>query len=375
MKKAFLVFGTRPEAIKMYPVYNALKQINGIETKVIVTSQHQEMLKQVIDLFKIDVSYNLNVMEDKQTLSRITVKVIEGMKEILQKDRPDIVLVHGDTTTTFAAALSAFYEKIPVGHVEAGLRTRNKYSPYPEEMNRKLTDALADLFFAPTETAKEALLEEGFSEDQIFVTGNTVVDALEEILRRLEVESLPIELPESDFVMVTAHRRENWGNPMRSICQAIDYLAKRYAGKVTFLFSVHRNPVVREIVSEILSGNSNVKLIEPLDYIDFVFFMSKSKFILTDSGGIQEEAPSLKKPVLLLREVTERPEAVKAGVVKLVGTSKEKIIESVERLINDPKEYKKMSEINNPFGDGKAGQRIASIVSEFLKVGGNYGFS
>lgn len=369
MKKAFLVFGTRPEAIKMYPVYNALKQINGIETKVIVTSQHQEMLKQVIDLFKIDVSYNLNVMEDKQTLSRITVKVIEGMKEILQIDRPDIVLVHGDTTTTFAAALSAFYEKIPVGHVEAGLRTRNKYSPYPEEMNRKLTDALADLFFAPTEMAKEALLEEGFSEDQIFVTGNTVVDALEEILRRLEVESLPIELPESDFVMVTAHRRENWGNPMRSICQAIDYLAKRYAGKVTFLFSVHRNPVVREIVSEILSGNSNVKLIEPLDYLDFVFFMSKSKFILTDSGGIQEEAPSLKKPVLLLREVTERPEAVKAGVVKLVGTSKEKIIESVERLINDPKEYKKMSEINNPFGDGKAGQRIASIVSEFLKSG------
>lgn len=375
MKKVFLVFGTRPEAIKMYPVFKALNGKKGIQTKVIITSQHQEMLKQVIDIFKIPIAYDLDVMEDKQTLSRITVKVVEGMREIFLEEKPELVLVHGDTTTTFASALSAFYEKIPVGHVEAGLRTYNKYSPFPEEMNRKLADALSDMYFAPTERSKESLLKEGIDETRIYVTGNTVVDALNEILlndaahRPLFIEDL------QDYIIVTAHRRENWGLPMKNICEAIDYLAKFYKRKIKFVFSVHKNPVVREVVDEILTGNENVKLIEPLDYFEFIHLLNGSKFILTDSGGIQEEAPSLKKPVLLLREVTERPEAVEAGVVKIVGTDKERIIQSVRMLIEDVDEYNNMTTAENPFGDGHAGERIADIVVKFLNSGGRHGIS
>ncbi len=369
MKKVFLIFGTRPEAIKMYPVYKALSKMADIETKIIITSQHQEMLMQVIDLFEMPVHYNLNVMEDRQTISRITVKVLEGLKDIFATDRPDIVVVHGDTTTTFASALASFYEKIPVSHVEAGLRTYDKFSPYPEEMNRKLTDALSDLYFAPTSRARKTLLAEGISENNIFVTGNTVVDALFEILKRKTDVRLPVE--EGDkFIIVTAHRRENWGKPMERICQAINYLSNKYDGRIKFIFSVHKNPVVSETVNRILKGNRNVKLIEPMDYLDFVYLLSKSLLILTDSGGIQEEAPSLKKPVLLLREVTERPEAVESGAVKVVGTDTEKIVKNVELLISNKEEYEKMVSVNNPFGDGTAGEKIAKIIWNYLFDGG-----
>lgn len=373
MKKVFLVFGTRPEAIKMYPVFKALSINKDIVTKIIITSQHQEMLRQVIDLFEIPIHYDLSVMEDRQTLTMITTKVIQGMKEIFSYDFPDIVIVHGDTTTTFASALASFYEKIPVGHVEAGLRTGNKYSPFPEEMNRKLTDSISDLYFAPTEKAKEALLKEGVSSEKVFVTGNTVVDALQEITKKKKFNN---ELDfGTDFIVITAHRRENWGAPMVNICEAIDYLGKKYSGKIKFVFSVHKNPKVREIVNRILSDNRNVELIEPLDYFDFINLLSKSKFILTDSGGIQEEAPSLKKPVLLLRELTERPEAVEAGVVKIVGTDKENIIKNVVKLLEDSNEYEKMTKAENPFGDGHAGERIAKIIYNYLYFGGKDGIS
>jgi UDP-N-acetylglucosamine 2-epimerase (non-hydrolysing) len=367
MKKVFLVFGTRPEAIKMYPVFKALSKENCIETKIIITSQHQEMLMQVINLFDLPVNYNLNVMEDRQTITRITVKVLEGLKEIFAKDRPDMVIVHGDTTTTFASSLAAFYEKIPVGHVEAGLRTYDKFSPFPEEMNRKLTDSLSDLYFAPTKRAKEALLKEGVREQSIFVTGNTVVDALQEILKRNTSAKLPVEENEK-FIIVTAHRRENWGEPMERICKAIDYISKKYKGTLKIIFSVHKNPAVRETVNKILGTNPNIKLIEPINYLDFVYLLSKSFFIMTDSGGIQEEAPSLKKPVLLLREVTERPEAIESGAVKVVGTSTENIIKNAELLIENRNEYEKMITANNPFGDGTAGERIANIVENFIKT-------
>ncbi|MGB9694915.1 MAG: non-hydrolyzing UDP-N-acetylglucosamine 2-epimerase [Caldisericaceae bacterium] len=371
MKKVFLVFGTRPEAIKMYPVFKALNEKDDIDTKIIITSQHQEMLMQVIDLFEMPVNYNLNVMEDRQTITRITVKVLEGLKQLFGSERPDMVLVHGDTTTTFAAALASFYEKIPVGHVEAGLRTYNKFSPFPEEMNRRLADSISDLYFAPTARAKEALLREGFDEHNIFVTGNTVVDALYEILKRKAKTSAIIPFNEDEkFIIVTAHRRENWGEPMERICKAIDFLSKKYEGKLKIVFSVHKNPVVRDTVNKILGANSNVKLVEPMDYLDFIYLLSKSFFIMTDSGGIQEEAPSLGKPVLLLRESTERPEAIESGAVKLVGTSFESIIKNSELLIENKDEYKRMSNIKNPFGDGKAGARIADIVSNYLKNGG-----
>jgi len=374
MKKVFLVFGTRPEAIKMYPVYKELKLYNELETKVVITSQHEEMLKQVIELFNIQTDYDLHVMEDRQTLTKITVKVLTGLKEIIEIDRPDLLLVHGDTTTTFASSLAAFYEKIPVGHVEAGLRTFNRYAPFPEEMNRKLTDALSNIFFAPTEKARENLLKEGADEKSIFVTGNTVVDALLEILKKDIKLNLPIDEKEK-FIVVTAHRRENWGKPMENICRAIDYIGKKYKDVFKIIFSVHKNPTVREIVMRILSGNKNIYLIEPMDYISFIKLLSKSYIILTDSGGIQEEAPSLKKPVLLMRETTERPEAVESGVVKIVGTDTEKIIEETERLINDKNVYNAMTESKNPFGDGVAGKRIAKIVYDYLTNGGKGGIS
>jgi len=370
MKKVFLVFGTRPEAIKMYPVFKALHDKGNIETKIIITSQHQEMLMQVINLFKMPFDYNLNVMEDRQTITRITVKVLEGLKEVFESDRPDIVLVHGDTTTTFTSALAAFYEKIPVGHVEAGLRTYNKFSPFPEEMNRKLTDSLTDLYFTPTRSARTSLINEGVDEQKIFVTGNTVVDALHEILKREHSTKLPFNENEK-FIIVTAHRRENWGEPMVRICKAVDFISNKYKGKFKIVFSVHKNPAVRETVNRILGSNSNVKLIEPMDYLDFVYLLSKSFFIMTDSGGIQEEAPSLKKPVLLLREVTERPEAIESGAVKLVGTLTENIIRNSELLMESEQEYSRMSSVENPFGDGTAGKKISDIVINYLKMEGN----
>ncbi len=365
----FLIFGTRPEAIKMYPVYKALLQSKEIEPRVVITSQHLEMLKQVIDLFRIPVHYDLHVMEERQSLTKITVKVIEGLKEIFQKERPDLVLVHGDTTTTFSTALAAFYEKIPSGHVEAGLRSFRKFSPYPEEMNRKLTDTLCDIFFAPTERARNNLLREGVDPDSVFVTGNTVVDALQDILEMNSDFETPFE-GEFKIIIVTAHRRENWGEPLRHICEAIDFLSHMYGSSVRFVFSVHKNPSVRSEVNRILSNNKYVKLIEPINYADFVHLMSRSYLILTDSGGIQEEAPTLKKPVLLLRSISERPEGVEAGFVKVIGTEKNSIIENVELLLEDRGEYQKMIAQENPFGDGLAGKRIARITEEFLAKGG-----
>jgi len=373
-KKVFLVFGTRPEAIKMYPVYKELNKFDDIETKVIITSQHQEMLKQVLEMFDINVDYDLNVMEDRQTLTKITVKVLNGMKEIFEKEQPDLTLVHGDTTTTFASALASFYEKIPIGHVEAGLRSHNKYSPFPEEMNRKLTDALSDLFFAPTEQTKLNLIEEGVKEFKIFVTGNTIVDSLLEIISKDAKIDLPIE-ENKKYIVVTAHRRENWGQPMENICKAIDYISKKYGNEYKIIFSVHKNPVVRNVVNNILQNNENVKLVEPMDYITFIKLLSKAEIILTDSGGIQEEAPTLKKPVLLLRETTERPEGIESGVVKLIGTNFEKIVREVENLINNENERNSIANVKNPFGDGFAGRKIAKIVHEYLLSGGTDGIS
>ncbi len=372
-KKVFLIFGTRPEGIKMYPVYKALKAKKSIETRVIITSQHQEMLKQVIDLFEIKVDYNLDVMEDRQTLTKITVKVLNGLKEIFEKDKPDIVLVHGDTTTTFSSTLAAFYEKIPIGHVEAGLRTFNKFFPYPEEMNRKLTDVLADLYFAPTENAQKNLLAEGVPSNKVFVTGNTVVDAVQEIVKRKQNKKFKFLKRNIPFVLVTAHRRENWGNPMENICNAISEVSQLYKEKIQFVFSVHKNPIVRKTVKNILGRNENVVLIEPMQYDDFLSLLDRSLFILTDSGGIQEEAPSLNKPVLLLRSVTERPEAVEAGIVKVVGTDKERIKKYVIELLENKDFYDKMSSANNPFGNGKAGKKIADIVESYLMKGVKYG--
>lgn len=369
-----MVFGTRPEAIKMYPVYKELNKFDDIETKVIITSQHQEMLKQVLEMFEIKVDYDLNVMEDRQTLTKITVKVLNGMKEIFEKEKPNLTLVHGDTTTTFASALASFYEKIPIGHVEAGLRTYNKYSPFPEEMNRELTDALADLFFAPTEQTKLNLIKEGVKEFKIFVTGNTIVDSLLEIISKDAKTDLPIE-ENKKFIVVTAHRRENWGQPMENICKAIDYISKKYGNEYKIIFSVHKNPVVRNVVNNILQNNENVKLVEPMDYITFIKLLSKAEIILTDSGGIQEEAPTLKKPVLLLRETTERPEGIESGVVKLIGTNFEKIVIEVENLINNENERNSVANVRNPFGDGLAGRRIAKIVHEYLLSGGTDGIS
>lgn len=372
-KKVFLVFGTRPEAIKMYPVYKALKAYKDIQTTVVITSQHQEMLLQVIDLFNIDVNYDLHVMEDKQTLTKITVNVLKGLKEIFETDKPNLTLVHGDTTTTFTSALASFYEKIPVGHVEAGLRTYNKFSPFPEEMNRKLTDDLTDLYFAPTERAREALIKEGVDNNKIFVTGNTVVDALLEILKKDIKVTLPFD-EDARFIVVTAHRRENWGKPMENICKAVDIISKKFTD-YKIIFSVHKNPIVRETVNRILKDNKNVFLVEPIDYLTFIKLLSKSTLILTDSGGIQEEAPTLKKPVILMRDATERPEAVESGVVKLVGTDTNKIVEEVSNLLSNNTYYQEMITNKNPFGDGFAGERIAKIVHNFLFNGGTNGIS
>ncbi len=369
MKKIFLIFGTRPEGIKMYPVYKALKSKKSIQTKIIITSQHQMMLKQVIDLFNINVDYNLNVMEDRQTLTKITVKVLNGLKDIFDSDRPDLVLVHGDTTTTFSSALAAFYEKIPIGHVEAGLRTYDKFLPYPEEINRKLTDGLSDLYFSPTENAKKNLLREGIEEKKIFVTGNTVVDAVLEIVRQKQNKKFAFFDNKTPFILVTAHRRENWGKPMENICNAINEVSKSCDRKIKFVFSVHKNPVVRDVVKEILGKNKNVVLIEPMEYDDFLGLLSKSLFILTDSGGIQEEAPSLNKPVLLLRTVTERPEAVEAGAVKVIGTDKAMIKKYVNELLENKAFYNRMSSATNPFGDGKAGIRIANAAENYVLKG------
>jgi len=367
--KVMVVFGTRPEAIKMAPVIKELKKVKDINTIVCVTAQHREMLDQVLTLFKIKPDYDLDLMKEKQDLFTITAGVLGGMKTILEKEQPDLVLVHGDTTTTFAAALAAFYLRIPVGHVEAGLRTRNKYSPFPEEINRTLTGRLAELHFAPTDTSRENLLAESTAQFKIWVTGNTVIDALLDTVR--DDYSFAPELAEIDLhkriLLVTTHRRENWGEPMRQIYQALIDLVDEFPD-VEVVFPVHKNPVVRDIALEMLGQKERFHLIEPLDYEPFANLMNRCHLVLTDSGGLQEEAPSLGKPVLVLRDTTERPEAVQAGTVKLTGTNRQRIYQAAYTLLSDPAAYEKMARAINPYGDGKAARRIAKVATDFLYV-------
>jgi len=377
MKRVLLVFGTRPEAIKMAPlVLEFQKYSKDIEAKVCVTAQHREMLDQVLEIFDIKPDYDLNIMKPGQDLYDVTSRILLGMKEVLSSYKPDVVLVHGDTTTTLATALSAFYQKIPVGHVEAGLRTGDIYSPWPEEANRKLTGTLTTYHFAPTQTSQANLLAEGIDTDNIYVTGNTVIDALLWVLDKINnTDSLKNKLSQkvlaqftafeskNRFVLITGHRRENFGQGFLDMCTGIKTLAQTHKD-VNFVYPVHLNPNVQKPVLELLSGIENVYLIDPLDYEPFVYLMSKSYVILTDSGGIQEEAPSLGKPVLVMRDTTERPEAVDAGTVKLIGTNTENIINEVTKLLNDKSEYERMSKSHNPYGDGKACEKIIKTLLE-----------
>ncbi|MBQ3113399.1 MAG: UDP-N-acetylglucosamine 2-epimerase (non-hydrolyzing) [Phascolarctobacterium sp.] len=360
------VFGTRPEAIKMCPlVLEMHKYPEYIEPIVAVTAQHREMLDQVLELFAIKPDYDLNIMQSGQTLYDITTRALLGLKEVIEEAKPDMVLVHGDTTTTFAGSLAAFYAQVPVGHVEAGLRTGNKYSPYPEEMNRKLTGSIADMHFAPTSTSKENLLKENVNPEAIMVTGNTVIDALQTTVKAnyefADAEFNKIFARGNRLILMTTHRRENLGEPMRNVYKALRKVLETHAD-VEAIFPVHKNPKVREIVQEELGGLERVHLIEPMDYEPFANLMSKVDIVLTDSGGIQEEAPALGKPVLVLRDTTERPEAVDAGTVKLVGTGYEDVLRETNLLLDDPAHYKKMAEAANPYGDGKACERIIKAI-------------
>jgi UDP-N-acetylglucosamine 2-epimerase (non-hydrolysing) len=367
--KALIVFGTRPEAIKMAPVINAFKSSNYIDLKVCITAQHREMLDQVLELFSIKPDFDLNLMKSNQDLTDITIGVLRGVREILKLWRPDWVLVHGDTTTTLAASIAAYYEKVAVGHVEAGLRTGNIYSPWPEEINRQLVSNIAGIHFAPTLTAKENLLRAGIKKELIFITGNTVIDALFNIKKKLESDSILAKevnklIPNINInkktILVTGHRRENFGNGFENICMALNDIAAR--DDVEIIYPVHLNPNVQEPVHRNLKNSPNIHLIEPLDYLPFVYLMSKSHIILTDSGGIQEEAPSLGIPVLVLRDTTERPEALASGTVKLVGTSRQVIVKEVFKLLDNSVEYDAMAHSLNPYGDGLAANKILKHV-------------
>jgi UDP-N-acetylglucosamine 2-epimerase (non-hydrolysing) len=374
MKKILLVFGTRPEAIKMAPLVKEFqKDTENFKIKICVTAQHREMLDQVLDFFQITPDYDLNIMKPDQDLYDVTSSVLMKIKPILKRFKPDVVLVHGDTATTFATSLAAYYQKIKIAHVEAGLRTGDLYSPWPEEGNRRLTGILTDYHFAPTDISRVNLLNEGVDSSSIFVTGNTVIDALQLVVNRiddnevlrLEIENTIFESGfkelESKFVLVTGHRRENFGQGFLNICEALKVLAENNLD-INFLYPVHLNPNVRRPVNDLLSNISNIKLVDPFQYKEFVYLMSKSYLILTDSGGIQEEAPSLGKPVLVMRDVTERPEAVEAGTVKLVGSNKENIVKEVQKLLNNVDEYQKMSKAHNPYGDGKTSFNIVNIL-------------
>jgi UDP-N-acetylglucosamine 2-epimerase (non-hydrolysing) len=365
MKKIMLVFGTRPEAIKMCPLVLELKGRKNVETLVCVTGQHREMLSQVLDAFGVVPDFDLSVMTDKQTLFDITEKVLRGMQEILSDKKPDVVLVHGDTTTTFASALACFYLNIPVGHVEAGLRTYDILSPYPEEFNRQAVDIVTRFLFAPTEVSKANLLKEGKAAEAIFVTGNTAIDALKTTVRKDYSHPELDWAKDSRLVMLTAHRRENLGAPMYRIFGAIRRIVDEFPD-IKVIYPVHMNPVVREAANDVLGGHERVHLIEPLDVLDFHNFLARSYIILTDSGGIQEEAPSLGKPVLVLRDTTERPEGVAAGTLKLTGTDEEAIYREFKTLLTDRAAYDAMSHASNPYGDGLASKRIADILEEKL---------
>lgn len=368
--KVLTVFGTRPEAIKMAPLVKALEKDTRFEAKVCVTAQHREMLDQVLDLFEIVPNYDLDIMSPGQDLTKITSKILAGLQPVLADFGPDIVLVHGDTSTTFAASLAAYYQQIKVGHVEAGLRTGDIYSPWPEEANRKLTGALTGLHLAPTATSKQNLLNENVPEQNIVVTGNTVIDALLSIKEKIESDSslseslakqFPMLVADNRMVLVTGHRRESFGGGFERICEALAKTAERFPD-VQFVYPVHLNPNVQEPVNRLLSGHDNIILIEPLDYLPFVYLMNCSEVILTDSGGVQEEAPSLGKPVLVMRDTTERPEAVDAGTVKLVGTDVNKIVNGLTQLLTDKDAYKEMAFAHNPYGDGLACDRILEAL-------------
>ena len=371
MKKIMCVFGTRPEAIKMAPVVKAIEQNENLQSLVAVTAQHREMLDQVLQLFHIEPDYDLNLMKQGQTLTDITSGVLRGLEEIFKKERPDLVLVHGDTTTTFAAALAAFYQQIPVGHVEAGLRSGNMYSPYPEEANRKLTGVMTTLHFSPTPEARQNLLRENIGDAAIFVTGNTVIDALLATAKQTyQFEDAALQqLLDSPGkkVLITAHRRENQGTPMVHIFQAVRRLHETLPD-IQFIFPIHKNPKVRELAAQILGDLERVHIIEPLDYEPFANVMARVDLILTDSGGVQEEAPALGKPVLVLRDTTERPEAVKAGTVALVGTDENLIYNTALQLLTDDDTYHKMANAVNPYGDGKASGRIMQAIEYYFDI-------
>lgn len=362
MKKIMVVFGTRPEAIKMCPLVKELKSRDNLDTVVCVTGQHRQMLDQVLEAFDVVPDYDLSIMKEKQTLFDVTINILERMKGVLEEVKPDIVLVHGDTSTTFVTALACFYLQIKVGHVEAGLRTYNIYSPYPEEFNRQAVGIMADFNFSPTEVSKENLIKEGKDPKTIFVTGNTAIDALKTTVKE-EYNHEQLEwASDSRLIMITAHRRENLGEPMGNMFRAIKRIIDEKPD-IKAIYPIHMNPVVREAANEILGNTDRIRIIEPLEVLDFHNFLSKSYLILTDSGGIQEEAPSLGKPVLVMRDTTERPEGIAAGTLKLVGTDEEVIYNTFKQLLDDKEEYEKMSKASNPYGDGFASKRIADILS------------
>lgn len=359
--KVVVVIGTRPEAIKMCPLVYELKKDRSFKVVVLVTGQHKEMLEQVLKVFRVKPDHDLSLMEKNQTLTRLTSKAIPAMEKVLEAERPDIVLVQGDTTTSFVASLAALYQRVNVGHVEAGLRTGKKYYPFPEEMNRKLITIISDINFAPTRSAAQNLRREGIAADRIHITGNTVVDALFYTLKSTRKKYKRIHDKNNRLVLMTAHRRENFGNPMKDICAAVNRLIEEY-DDIEFVYPVHKNPNVRDAVYKYLSDTERVHLIEPVDYVDFVNLMNDAFFILTDSGGIQEEAPSLGKPVLVLRNETERPEAVKAGTVRIVGTDTDAVLKHARRLLDNRKVYEKMANAINPYGDGTSCRQIAELL-------------
>ncbi len=367
--KILQIFGTRPEAIKMAPVVKALEQANNIENRVCITAQHRDMLDQVLDFFDIRADHDLNIMKPGQSLAEVTARILTNLTTVLEEEKPDLVLVHGDTNTTMSASLAAYYQQIPIGHVEAGLRTHNLYSPWPEEANRLITDNLSALCFAPTKGSQQNLLQENIPTERITVTGNTVVDALFMARDKIMNDTDQLAIfekafnfldPSKKLILVTGHRRESFGGGFKNICHAISEIAER--NDVEILYPVHLNPNVQEPVNELLSGKSNIHLIAPQDYPSFVYLMNRSYLILTDSGGVQEEAPSLGKPVLVMRDTTERPEAVKAGTVKLVGTDKQLIIAEAKKLLDNTEHYKTMAAAHNPYGDGTAADQILKAI-------------
>ena len=365
--KVLSIFGTRPEAIKMAPLVKELEKRKEIESIVCVTAQHREMLDQVLETFDIKPDYDLNIMKSGQTLGDITTRALTGLEKVIKECKPDIVLVHGDTTTTFAGALAAFYNQTAIGHVEAGLRTNDKYSPYPEEMNRQMVDCMTDMYFAPTNLSKQNLISENIDSSKIYVTGNTAIDAMATTIKEdYSNENLDWIKDNEKFILVTAHRRENLGDPMRHIFKAIKRIVNEF-DDVKVIYPIHMNPKVREVANEIFDGCDRIKLIEPLEVFDFHNYINKCYMIMSDSGGVQEEAPSLGKPVLVLRDTTERPEGIEAGTLKLVGTDEETIYKEAKRLLIDKKEYEKMSHASNPYGDGHASERIVDAIVNYFK--------